>query len=93
MGSQGHILVLNALSITTAGCASTPYPAGEEAPAGQLADSHNNREFSLPRKTAGVAQLGWIYARSVYENPVNRPVSNFASLGSLALKSTGTRLQ
>jgi cardiolipin synthase len=41
------------------------------------------------REMAGVTHAGWLYARSVYENPVNRPVSHVATLASLALKSTG----
>ena len=44
---------------------------------------------TLSRKATGIGQVSWIYARSVYENPVNRPVSHFTSLGSVALKSTG----
>ena len=44
---------------------------------------------TLSRKATGIGQVSWIYARSVYENPVNRPVSHFSSLGSVALKSTG----
>ncbi len=38
---------------------------------------------------SGIGHLSWVYARSVYEDPINRPVSQFASLASLALKSTG----
>jgi cardiolipin synthase len=38
---------------------------------------------------AGIGHLGWVYTRSVYEDPVNRPVSQVASLASLTLKSTG----
>ena len=47
----------------------------------------------LARKASGVTHAGWVYARSVYENPINRPVSHFASLGSLAVKSTGGLLR
>ena len=45
------------------------------------------------RQAATVSQAGWTYARSVYENPINRPVSHASSLGSLALKSTGGMLR
>ena len=41
------------------------------------------------RQAVAIGQAGWTYARSVYENPINRPVSHVSSLGSLALKSTG----
>ena len=81
------------LAIIAAGCASAPYPAGHEAPAVELVGSHDNRDFSLGRKAAGAGHAGWVYARSVYENPINRPVSHFASLGSLTLKSTGGLLR
>ncbi|MDH5456038.1 MAG: phosphatidylserine/phosphatidylglycerophosphate/cardiolipin synthase family protein [Gammaproteobacteria bacterium] len=47
----------------------------------------------LTRKAAGLGQAGWLYARSVYENPINRPVSHVASLGSLTVKSTGGALR
>jgi len=89
MGYAKTTSIILACAALSAGCASTPYPAGHEASAGQLVSSHNNREFSLERKATGVSQASWVYARSVYENPVNRPVSHFASLGSLAVKSTG----
>lgn len=59
------------------GCASVPSEGSPE----------------LARKASGLTHAGWVYARSVYENPVNRPVSHFASLGSLAIKSTGGLLR
>jgi cardiolipin synthase len=89
MGYVNRISTILAIAALAAGCASAPYPAGHEASAGELVSSHNNREFSLERKATGFGQATWVYARSVYENPVNRPVSHFASLGSLAVKSTG----
>ena len=89
MGYANKISSILAIAALAAGCASAPYPAGHEASAGELVSSHNNREFSLERKATGFGQATWVYARSVYENPVNRPVSHFASLGSLAVKSTG----
>ena len=89
MGYINRIIVALLIATVAAGCASTPYPAGHEASAGELVSSHNNREFSLERKATGFGQATWAYARSVYENPINRPVSHYASLGSLAIKSTG----
>ena len=75
--------------VTSAGCASTPNPAGAEASAAPLVTSQDGRNIPLPRAVAGIGHLSWVYARSVYEDPVNRPVSQIASLSSLALKSTG----
>lgn len=40
------------------------------------------------RKFAGVSQAAVLYGRSTYVSPVNRPVSNTASLASFAFKST-----
>jgi cardiolipin synthase len=48
---------------------------------------------SAPENTQRTATKGahmvWVLARSVIENPVNRPVSHVASLASYAVKSTG----
>jgi cardiolipin synthase len=93
MGIISKCIAIAATAILVAGCASAPYPAGHEASAGQLVKPHDNREFSLERKATGISHATWVYARSVYENPVNRPVSHAASLGSLALKSTGGLLR
>ena len=43
----------------------------------------------LQRRMSAATQAGWVYARTAYENPVNRPVTHVASLASLALKSAG----
>ena len=43
---------------------------------------------SKMRKVAGVSQAAVLYGRSTYINPINRPVSNAASLASFAFKST-----
>ena len=93
MGNISKAISILGIAVLAAGCASAPYPAGHEAPAGQLIEPHDNREFSLERKATGMSHAAWVYARSVYENPVNRPVSHAASLGSLALKSTGGLLR
>ena len=43
-----------------------------------------------PARTAtGIGSMSVVVARSVYEDPINRPVSHIASLASLTLKSTG----
>lgn len=90
MGIIAKITGVATVAILILGCASEPhYPAGHEASAGQLIEPHKGREFSVARKASGVSNASWVYARSVYENPINRPVSHFTTLGSLALKSTG----
>ena len=93
MGNISNAISVLGIAVLATGCASAPYPAGNEASEGQLVQPHDNREFSLERKATGVSHAAWVYARSVYENPVNRPVSHAASLGSLALKSTGGLLR
>ena len=89
MGKFKTRATLLAIVALTAGCASAPDPGGHAAPGGERVSPHDNREFSLSRKATGLGQATWAYARSVHENPVNRPVSHFTSLGSLALKSAG----
>jgi hypothetical protein len=43
---------------------------------------------TMIRKSAMAAQAGILYVRSVHIDPINRPVSNFLSMTSLALSST-----
>ena len=94
MGIIAKTVSIAATAFLAAGCASAPhYPAGHEASAGQLVKPHNEQDFSIARKATGISHASWVYARSVYENPINRPVSHFATLGSLALKSTGGMLR
>jgi cardiolipin synthase len=77
METINKVIAVAILAVLVSGCASTP------------TDSRSQ----VTRKASGIGQAGWIYARSVYENPVNRPVSHFASLGSLTIKSTGGLLR
>jgi len=74
---------------TLAGCASTPDTAGVDTPGGSVGPSEDGRRIPLSRTVAATGHLSWLYARSAYEDPINRPVSRVASLASLALKSTG----
>ena len=74
-----NIATLAIVIAMTAGCASAP--------------QHTDRGFKAQRVVTRGAHIGWQYARSVYENPINRPVSHIASLASLALKSTGGMLR
>jgi len=89
MSNFVRIACIALIVVTSAGCASTPNPAGAEASAAPLVKPQDGRIIPLSRKVAGIGQLSWVYARSVYEDPVNRPVSQTASLASLALKSAG----
>ncbi len=75
----------------TAGCASAPQQGGMKDP--QTIDPAFDRSFKAKRMAAKGVNLGWVAARAVYENPINRPVSHFSSLASLALKSTGGMLR
>ena len=77
MGTTNKSITVVALALLASGCASTP---GDDP-------------SSFTRKASGVGRASWIYARSVYENPVNRPLSHVASLGSLTIKSTGGLLR
>ena len=58
------------------------------AQAGDHAVTYVAADDRMARKATGIGHATWHYARSVYTNPVNRPVSHVASLASLALKST-----
>jgi cardiolipin synthase len=77
MGILNKGIAVTGIALLITGCASTP----------------GDTPSTFTRKASGVGQAGWVYARSVYENPVNRPVSHFASLGSLTMKSTAGLLR
>jgi cardiolipin synthase len=49
--------------------------------------------FKAQRMATKGAHFSWVMTRSVYENPVNRPISHVSTLASLALKSTGGMLR
>ena len=77
MGIFNKTIPVTVVALLATGCGSTPA----------------DKSSSFTRKVSGVGQAGWVYARSVHENPVNRPVSHFASLGSLTIKSTAGLLR
>jgi len=85
-----HVL-LAVLFLLAGGCATSTPVSG--APDTQRIEEAGASDYQLTRKVAFGGHVTWHYARSVYENPVNRPVSHFAALGSLALKSTGGLLR
>ncbi len=91
MGNLAKLLLVASLALAAQGCASAPYPAGHHMPRDPAGTSEPRPSFT--RKVSGIGHATWVYGRSVYENPINRPVSHAASFGSLALKSTGGLLR
>ena len=74
-----------AIAILCSACAYAPQRDND----GRTADPG----YHAARAATGGTHASWLVARSVYENPVNRPVSHITSLASLALKSTGGMLR
>ena len=64
--------------------------AAEISTSGPNAIESENQAVSrtMMRKSALAAQAGVLFARSVHIDPINRPVSNFLSMTSIAVKST-----
>jgi cardiolipin synthase len=91
MGIIKSIAITLVFITLSAGCATAPHSQGQTAT--DIEQSSQQGDRTVTRKAAGVSQLGWTYARSVYENPINRPVSHFSSLGSYAVKSAGGLLR
>ncbi len=94
--SAVYLVVLNAL---LSGCASSPDSKqaaivdeaeiyAEIVVSSPVADPRRVRSREKTRKAAGASQAAALYARSIYVDPINRPLSNAASLASFALKST-----
>ena len=87
------ITALAIIIAATSGCAGAPRHAD-----GGMKDSPSiepafDRGFKAQRTAMKGAQLSWVAARSIYENPINRPVSHFGTLASYALKSAGGLLR
>jgi cardiolipin synthase len=77
--------LLVALALGAAGCASAPSTSETDL---QALDA-TFTGYGVVRKAAGVSQTAYVYANSVYFNPVIRPVTHVASLSSYVLKSSG----
>ncbi len=78
---------LIALAITAAsGCASALQQGGMKDP--QTVAPAFDRGYQAQRKATKGAHFGFIIARSAYENPINRPISNIGAIASYAAKST-----
>ena len=87
------ITALAFVVLLSAGCATAPrYSEGGTNNAAAVEPAFD-RAFQVQRKVASSAKFGWLIARSTYENPVTRPVSNASSLVSYALKSSGGALR
>jgi phosphatidylserine/phosphatidylglycerophosphate/cardiolipin synthase-like enzyme len=79
--------------LLTAGCASAPQNPTDHSNEAQVVEPGSNRAYKMKRLVTKGAHLGWVTARSIYENPINRPISHFGALASYALKSTGGMLR
>jgi phosphatidylserine/phosphatidylglycerophosphate/cardiolipin synthase-like enzyme len=77
--------ILLSVAAACSACAYAPHREPDGNPAAT--------PYHAVRAATGSAHAGWLLGRSVYENPVNRPVSHVTSLASLALKSTGGMLR
>jgi cardiolipin synthase A/B len=90
-----HCAYLLLLGATLSGCASNPGSVvddvavfSEVTAEGPAAHSGQARQRKGVRRAAGASQAVVLYARSVYIDPISRPVSNATSLASWVLKST-----
>ena len=85
--AKNNIAAFVLITAMTAGCASAPQQGGTKD--SEIVDPAIDRGYKAQRLATKGAHMGWVVARAVYENPINRPVSHVGSLASYALKSTG----
>jgi cardiolipin synthase len=85
----GRLRAVLALATLTAGCASTAGHA--EGGNKQTSNIHSSADsgYQATRRAAAVGQATVLYTKTMYVDPIIRPVSYFSSLSSLLLKSTG----
>jgi cardiolipin synthase len=88
-----NLAIIALILTSTVSCAATPYYAQGGMKDSQTIAPAFDPSFKAQRLAAKGVHFGWVVTRSVYENPVNRPVSHMSSLASLALKSTGGMLR
>ena len=81
------------LIMLTTGCATGPGHAEGGMKEYQPVEPAFDRGFKAKRMVTYGAHAAWVYARAVYENPINRPVSHVTSLASWAVKSSGGLLR
>ncbi len=91
--ADNKIAALALLLMLTTGCATGPRHADGGMKESKPVAPAFDRGFKAKRILTHGAHAGWVYARAVYENPINRPVSHVASLASWAVKSSGGLLR
>jgi len=95
MKLANYCIAALALSLSmTAGCASAPSTQAEggmQDP--EIFDTAFDNTLKAQRMGTKGAHFGWVAARSMVENPINRPVSHVGSIVSYAFKSTGGLLR
>jgi len=91
--TSNYIAAIAFVFALTAGCASAPLQTKDGMNDSRIVAPALDRGYKAKRMVTKGAHLGWVTARSVYENPINRPVSHFGALASYALKSTGGMLR
>ena len=77
------------VALLAGGCVTSPHTAESGMKESQLVDAAFDPGYKAKRVATRGAHVTWQFARSVYENPANRPVSHVTSLASLTLKSAG----
>ena len=87
------IAILAIVIAVSSGCASAARHAEGGMKDSEMIEPAFDQGFAAQRAATKGAHLSWVAARSVYENPINRPVSHFGTLASYALKSTGGLLR
>lgn len=89
--AKRNFAVVALLIVLTAGCAAAPQQGGMKD--AQIVAPAFDYGYKAQRAVTKGAHFGLVVARSVYENPINRPVSHYGSLASYAIKSTGGMLR
>jgi cardiolipin synthase len=93
MGIYSKTSMIAAIITLAAGCATAPSLGVDDTSEDHVSGPGTNSSETLARRASGAGQATWLYARAAYENPVTRPVSSAAALGSYVLKSTGGLLR
>ncbi len=88
-----HLAVITLILACTVGCAATPDYAQGGMKDSQTIAPVFDPSFKAQRLATKGVHFSWVMTRSIYENPVNRPVSHMSSLASFTLKSTGGMLR
>ena len=81
------LMTITIISAILAGCAGTPKTATSADINQEIVVHGPQGRDGIVRKVAGVSQAAVLYGRSIYIDPITRPISNAASLASFTLKS------